>query len=979
MDLQFLKTILPENDGWYYLVHLHRPDSIPLRDGKPEARITHRAVKIDSLASATHTALSYFRHRKAAATNGLFFTPWSYTVDYKPEGGNARADDTYKLTCQTLWLDVDIAGEGHASGYATREEALAAVTAGIGAKMPKPTYIVHTGGGYQFFWVLDTPMDVPTWLNAANRFEAYWHEAGLDFDPITRDHSRVLRLPGSDNMKTGTARPCTILGQNSIVSHEYVPLWPEATTVPSLGSQENIASLFQHDGTMTHDGVQSKFYAAEISQKCNIIKRIAGNNGLECDEPLWKDVLQVIKGAEDEDEWAHKLSSGHPSYSPEGTDAKREERAAFTFSPRCSTLRDHFKDNPCEGCPLADADEKCSPRRMGMPNREPYIAPVPQNHLPYQPTNIVITNQGTYQIIPSKKKDEPDKQRRLCSAVIMDIEALQREEFGADNPYLRLTYSLGGRVKSRTLDMSRTASGPECAKLFMEAGLNVTPDLEGAMKNALSSWQAALHQAGLVSEYNSKQGWVKEHNKIIGFSHGPCIFRTDGTVADSGVSDTGGEDLDFIPSGDLDLWKQATTAMLEGGTEAHAVILASAFAAPLVDLMGIEGLPAVLSFWCTGGSGKSTALRAARTVWAASDTNISSQASAVAAQVYLKQQPNLPLYWDEPRNDRFGTREQLREFLFMLTGGISKLRAKQTGEDIQRRFRPRTLAAVASNESLAAEVSATTGEAEGKRFLEIRMEELKTKTGDRAFKPLNKNYAVAGPVYAKYLANNLPHVEAQLDAMKEHVWKAIGSANEDRYYANCITALIVGAGIAAKLELVPFNTKDILAFLVDVVATTRMSVGETMATMTATEDVLRYVRDKDNFGWQVEHFSKRGSRQVTPVGTNHALQRGTWSYIVAVKDGVARVSKSEFKEWYQKKNSRPINWTGWEARAKGEGIWCEIPGRGQRSMAVNDHSFAGCERVVCIEVKIPELAANPLQVHTDKAIPSQSPASSPLS
>lgn len=115
-----------------------------------------------------------------------------------------------------FWLDVDIKGPGHASpNLPTLEEA-----EDILLSCPlEPTLVVESGGGLHAYWCVEDP-----WIIEAGGHEtpnaqlkafqdlfiAYAATKKLHVDQ-TGNIDRVLRLPGTSNFKTGTARPVNVV------------------------------------------------------------------------------------------------------------------------------------------------------------------------------------------------------------------------------------------------------------------------------------------------------------------------------------------------------------------------------------------------------------------------------------------------------------------------------------------------------------------------------------------------------------------------------------------------------------------------------------------------------------------------------------------------------------------------------------------------------------------------------------------------
>ncbi len=121
----------------------------------------------------------------------------------------ARGDLT-GLGC--VWLDVDVAGPGHASAsLPAGEEDVAAILAAL--PLP-PSMVVHSGGGYHAYWLLDEwCADVQRAERACSAWQAAAIAAagrrGWHVDD-TSDAPRVLRVPGTQNYKAAEPRPVVL-------------------------------------------------------------------------------------------------------------------------------------------------------------------------------------------------------------------------------------------------------------------------------------------------------------------------------------------------------------------------------------------------------------------------------------------------------------------------------------------------------------------------------------------------------------------------------------------------------------------------------------------------------------------------------------------------------------------------------------------------------------------------------------------------
>jgi hypothetical protein len=114
------------------------------------------------------------------------------------------------LALTALFCDVDCGAAGHkkAPGHKDKPEALAAIEA-----FPlRPTMVIDSGGGYQPYWLLKEPVGLSngnfSQVEHINRGVAL----ALGGDVAATDASRILRLPGTYNMKlAGNPRPVGIV------------------------------------------------------------------------------------------------------------------------------------------------------------------------------------------------------------------------------------------------------------------------------------------------------------------------------------------------------------------------------------------------------------------------------------------------------------------------------------------------------------------------------------------------------------------------------------------------------------------------------------------------------------------------------------------------------------------------------------------------------------------------------------------------
>ena len=114
-----------------------------------------------------------------------------------------------------FWMDVDCgvdkaeAGKGYAT-VKDAEDALQIFCQDTG--LPKPTHVVHSGGGMHGHWVLDGAVARDEWQLHARQLKHLTKACGfLADDSRTADIASVLRVPGTFNHKYSPPRPVSLL------------------------------------------------------------------------------------------------------------------------------------------------------------------------------------------------------------------------------------------------------------------------------------------------------------------------------------------------------------------------------------------------------------------------------------------------------------------------------------------------------------------------------------------------------------------------------------------------------------------------------------------------------------------------------------------------------------------------------------------------------------------------------------------------
>lgn len=238
----WLRTLYGNSPGFFTV--------IVFVDGKPRTT-WYETNDIDRVAVAIG---------KAAEKFDVYCSVATYKA--RPEKGRGSLKDVQSIP--GWWADLDIGTEGHKPAQrpnpANVDEAMSILD-----DMPKPTAVIHSGGGLQVWWlfeepwVFEDPADAQRASNEwQNRLVQQGEARGFHVDSLG-DLPRILRVPGTQNHKTDNIRPVTLV--------ETTPLRYPAAELAAVGVPEVLeprppgldgwAAILEPHG-WTHVGVRSE-------------------------------------------------------------------------------------------------------------------------------------------------------------------------------------------------------------------------------------------------------------------------------------------------------------------------------------------------------------------------------------------------------------------------------------------------------------------------------------------------------------------------------------------------------------------------------------------------------------------------------------------------------------------------------------------------------------------------------------------------
>src|SRR5262245_47126310 len=126
------------------------------------------------------------------------------------------------VALKSLYVDVDYKGGEH--GYANQAEAVRELARFLKATgLPKPSVVVHSGGGIHCHWVMSRALSLAEWQPLAHALAEATKRHGFHCDPqVSVDGTRILRVPCTHNYKQGTPRPVQLLSEGLEYSVEHI-------------------------------------------------------------------------------------------------------------------------------------------------------------------------------------------------------------------------------------------------------------------------------------------------------------------------------------------------------------------------------------------------------------------------------------------------------------------------------------------------------------------------------------------------------------------------------------------------------------------------------------------------------------------------------------------------------------------------------------------------------------------------------------
>lgn len=824
---------------------------------------------------------------------------------------NAVRDGDHALLLKSFFLDVDVK-EG---AYETTKDAVKA----FGefrrqANLPTPTFVVASGsGGFHAHWVLAEPISRTEWLEYAHKLVAAVKQFGLQCDTqCSIDAARVLRIPDTHNWKYDPPRDVKFLiapGEEYTFDRIKRALDPFETgfrpepTLPPRAPIQGVSELAAGIEVRTAPPVN----LGEAAKECAFLREAVDTGGANFDNPLWNLTTLISTFTDGGRQDAHLMACGHAEYSQETTDElydrKSNEREKKNLGwPKCASIAAGYSG--CNACPHR-MDGKSPLHFAGMiPKAKPQTIK-PSNDLP---DGYVRDGDGVvHQLVP---QSDGSMVTVAVAPYAINDGWIQR------NPWhFNFTLKINDDITSQIhIPFELLPTKEPFFKFISNQGVNLQEQYMRRFREFIMAWVDKLRQGRNSIVTSSPFGWTVSGGRLEGFSYGGTVF----TPNDDRPAANPNPNIQqqYTPVGERQPWIDAAKMITDQKRAGLNVILASAFAAPLVRFTGQRGL-LISSYSLESGIGKSTAISVAQAVWGNPVKGVQqlndTQNSVINKLGEIK---NLPLFWDELK-----TEEDTRRFVnlaFQLSSGKEKSRL--TSQSIQREVGTwETMMLCASNDSLIDFITRATKMTTAglMRVLEYTVTpgvigQIDKTKASLLVSALNDNYGMVGLDYAEFLGRNHPQINADMEVVSTRFSKLLNTDAEERFWHAAVVCIYQGAAYANQLGYTNIDLADLENFLVDAVKNMRKERSSQTVDMRKQINVsniisqyLDAMRAKHTLFTNSVHVSK-GKPPAGSITVERDASKLDGIYVqVGLKDGILRMTDSHLREWLGKAGYSP--------------------------------------------------------------------------
>ena len=315
------------------------------------------------------------------------------------------------------------------------------------------------------------------------------------------------------------------------------------------------------------------------------------------------------------------------------------------------------------------------------------------------------------------------------------------------------------------------------------------------------SYLRKLRNESNLRKLFTSQGWKNDCNEFV---LGDKLYRP-GEVLQAGFSHSAESFLSpFRQRGSLQVWRDLTWALGHPGLEPHAFMLLLAFASPLFQLGGKEGL--TVNALGESHAGKSTMARFMTSVYGTPKGSwITTEDTLLARWQRFGAHSSLPVYTDEAT---ILDPAELRKMVYSVPTGKSRASMKRN-YTLREGAEWCLIFVMSANESMHSKLQSekVNPEAESLRLFEYDFPVVP------AFGPiakmipdiLDENHGVAGPVYIQHLVDNRDAIRERLRTVVQDAETEFGMHNKERFWSQAVALSLYGGQLARECGVIDFD------------------------------------------------------------------------------------------------------------------------------------------------------------------------------
>ena len=622
-------------------------------------------------------------------------------------------------------------------------------------------------------------------------------------------------------------------------------------------------------------------------------------------------------------EFAHKISKGHKGYlqaeTDEMYDRKEEEQDSRNMGwPTCNTFQ-NFGSKQCEFCPHKGKIK--SPLNLGTPVKNEAEAPPFEMALP-------VANEAALEMRLPRGYLIEEKTGYIGTMV---SKSLGGGSFGNEFITLfRTKLKEPWRERDKGLHFKAQTERNEWRDCFLanddlqneaavvkslnaQGGIRVDPDNKAHAVKFMTFWMEKLQmEQDALSAVAF--GWAESEKDGLGWAYNSKITRVTGKETPAGTCDPVVKKA-YTPCGDIKKWFEVLKLVTDQKRPGLEVIIATAFAAPLMRFTGQDG-GTVCAYGDTGAN-KSTAAALGLAVWG---HPIDSKEVATTSMKSLMQKMgivhNLPLYWDDVSKP-----EQLQRAAEIASANTEGIEGGKLNTARQQQVRGtwQTLVQINSNNSLIDKIrqESHNNTAQASRVFEYFVPKYDAQTPGRVgmeqapalVSELRTNFGRIGDFYSVILGQSSTDLKTLVLDYEKKFAALVEAQPQERFWIAIVGTIITGAVLANKIGAT-FDLDAMQKFLYDAYLELRGRVYtgpvEKVNTEATDQALTGFLKDNSENTLRTKTISGKGKPNPEKIGYVKGPIRDVQINVAwALEPYLLRLARDEFEKYLNDNHYSP--------------------------------------------------------------------------